>query len=111
MKKIFMTLLQKGFSHREEAKSTKIFKKKFKKLKNLLGFLSFFFAIIKIPSRSSRSSRLRGKRDVFAVDSLIFFDLFCQCASNANVPAVIGWIQLETCVNANVSASASKDMP
>ncbi len=103
-----MTLLQKGFSHREEAKSRKIFKNKLKKLKNLLGFLSFFFAIIKIPSRSSR---LRGKRDVFAVDSLIFFDLFCQCASNANVPAVIGWIQLETCVNANVSASASKDMP
>jgi hypothetical protein len=61
-----MTLLQKGFSHREEAKSTKIFKKKFKKLKNFLGFPLFFFAIIEIPSRSSR---LRGKRDVFAVDS------------------------------------------
>jgi len=39
-----LALLQKGFSHHEEAKSTKIFKKKFKKLKNLLGFLSFFFA-------------------------------------------------------------------
>jgi len=41
-----MTLLQKGFSHREEAKSTKIFKKKFKKLKNFLGFLLFFLVII-----------------------------------------------------------------
>jgi hypothetical protein len=39
--KPFVTLLQKGFSHREEAKSTKIFKKKFKKLKNLLRFLLF----------------------------------------------------------------------
>jgi hypothetical protein len=58
--------MQKGFSHREEAKSTKIFKKKFKKLKKLLGVLSFFFVSIKI---SSRSSRLRGKREVFAVDS------------------------------------------
>jgi len=50
-----VTLLQKGFSHRDtcpggqrqgEAKSTKIFKKKFKKLKNFLGFLLFFFVII-----------------------------------------------------------------
>jgi hypothetical protein len=60
--------IAKSFSHREEAKSAKIFKKKFKQLKNLLGLLSFFFVSIKI---SSRSSLLRGKREVFAVDSFI----------------------------------------
>jgi len=65
-----MTLLQKGFSHREEAKTTKIIKKKLKNPKNFCGFLSLFFAIIKFPSRSSR---LRGKKDVFAVDSSISF--------------------------------------
>jgi len=70
-----MTLLQKGFSHREEAKSTKIFKKKFKKLKKLLRFLLFFLVGIKISLRSSRlpgtarQGRCRGKREVFAVDS------------------------------------------
>jgi len=36
-----MTPLQKGFSHREEAKSTKIFKKKFKKLKIFWDFFRF----------------------------------------------------------------------
>jgi hypothetical protein len=62
-----MTSLQKGFSHREEAKSAKIFKNP----KNFLGFLSFFFAIIKIPSRSpwhcpsGQVSPLRGKKRMF----------------------------------------------
>jgi hypothetical protein len=71
-----VTSLQKGFSHREEAKSAKIFKKKFKNPKNFLGFLSFFFAIIKIPSRSEFTlseveGLLRGKKNVFAVDSRV----------------------------------------
>jgi hypothetical protein len=47
-----VTALQKGFSHREEAKTTKIFKKKFK---NPKIFLDFF----------------RGNQDVFAVDSSV----------------------------------------
>jgi hypothetical protein len=39
-----MSLLQKGLSHREEAKSAKILKKKFKNLKKSFGALLNIFA-------------------------------------------------------------------
>jgi hypothetical protein len=70
----------KSFSHREEAKSAKISKKKFKQLKNLWGFLSFFFVSTKNSSRSSLLTctatnavrrKCRGKREVFVVDAFI----------------------------------------
>ena len=78
---IQMTSLQKGFSHREEAKTTKIYKKKFKNPKKFCEFRSFFFAIIKLPSRSEFTLSevegfLRGNKDVFAVDSLIIKEFY-----------------------------------
>jgi hypothetical protein len=57
-----MSALQKGFSHRKDAKNAKIFKNEVKDLKSFPGCFDF-------PSRfinfSSCASRLRGKRFVF----------------------------------------------
>jgi len=75
-----MTPLQKGFSHREEAKTTKISKKKFRNPKSFFGIFSFCFAVIKISSRPpwhrppGQVSLLRGKKSVFPVDSIMLLD-------------------------------------
>jgi len=66
-----MTPLQKGFSHREEAKTTKISKKKFKNLKSFSGFFHFASRSLKF-LRALPGTARQGRCRFFAVKRVFF---------------------------------------
>ena len=85
---------------------------------NSRGFIKNSVKIGEIRGKKDRQKAIQKptlnsiKKELGVLENLkFFFDLFCQRASNADVCAIIDRIQLESCVNANISARAAKNIP